>query len=135
MAESQKHVWCINAIYRINDTKLIWSLCCIMGINPTTYTYYICSFTANIEVQFIVSPAAYCCKFVAFIMHCAKLIKHTLFNKRDTNGNRSCQPLTTPNSLSRVPETFVLQSLITKAVVWSTNEINPQFTRGIILTS
>lgn len=64
--------------------------------------------TANIEIQFTVSPTAYCYKFIAFIIRCAKLIKHTLFNKGDTNGNRSRQPLTTPNFPLRIPETFAL---------------------------
>lgn len=96
--------------------KLIWSLRGIMRINQTNILYMFV-YTANIEIQFTVSRAAYCCEFVAFIIRCAKLIKHMLFNKRDSNGNRSRQPLTIPNSPSRIPETFVLQSLITKVVV------------------
>lgn len=115
--------------YRIS-TKLIWTTFPLRRLIKQNNTY-----GRNIEVEFAVVRVAYCCKFVAFITHRTKRIKRTLFNKRDTNRNRSRFPLTTSTSPSCTPEAFVLWPLITKTLDQPTSEISPQFTCEIILAS
>lgn len=106
------NIFCILTLFIVNSTKLMWSLCGTTRINQINIHIYIIhiripqtlKFSSQLLSRHIVANSSH-------LSYCTKLIKHTMFNKRDTNGNRS-QPLTT--SPSRISETFVLQSLITK---------------------